>query len=76
MVVTEEEAGQLICPIADYMRIQGHECRASGCMAWRWVEGSKVAFNPSRVHAGGLFDAPKEQWRGYCGLAGKPMGGC
>lgn len=49
-----------ICP---FMRVA---CLTEGCMAWRWIKESKYVYgNP-----GVTF--PKCDWRGYCGLAGKP----
>lgn len=57
MVVTEEEAGKMICPVVDHMRLQGHECRASGCMAWRWAMD---------------YETGERKPVGYCGLAGIP----
>ncbi|MFH1561844.1 MAG: hypothetical protein ABIF11_00285 [Nitrospirota bacterium] len=59
MILTEEEAKGRRCPINNV-----HNCLfciASGCMAWRWLEGY-LPFNNE--------EQPIK--KGYCGLAGEP----
>ena len=64
MLLTEEEANKRYCT---HIRLTSDEedyfcCIASDCMAWRWDENMTM---------GELKKTPKEQLKGFCGLAGK-----
>jgi len=65
MIVTEEQAGQIQCPLS----VSGGECLATGCMWWRWEDPAEhivpTADMPDAYHAADL--APP---RGYCAAAG------
>ena len=55
MLLTEKQAQDKVCPM-----IAKENCRASGCMAWRWGYWQKNMYGP----------APTDDV-GYCGLAGQ-----
>ena len=73
MLLTEEEAKEKHCCTAK--TYDTDDCIASNCMAWRWDEKSFRVFDEN----GGALneqhnwkDMPQSEWKGYCGLAGKP----
>lgn len=49
----------------------GNNCIASKCMAWRWDPGS-FSYPPTPDNPGGGPHAAPEEYRGFCGLAGRP----
>ena len=62
---TEDQARQMWCPQSrDFewgsgvVTLKSDCCKASECMAWRWIENA-------------CEQKPGER-RGFCGLAGKP----
>ncbi len=67
MTYTEEEAAERWCP---YMKLSDRSrgfcaaCLGSGCMMWRWDNDETGC---CKQNGEGL-----ENYRGYCGLAGKP----
>jgi hypothetical protein len=75
MTVTEDEAKKMWCPMVR-IRIGGigsaainsetehhpYNCAASECMMWRWVNRTRVDLSDK-----------KQNLRGFCGLAGKPL---
>ena len=71
MQVTESIARSNVCPI-----IVGSEgipgmCRASDCMAWRWVREIVQKDEDTDYYTKtGLFDHDGTSTHGYCGLAG------
>lgn len=48
---------------ADYYEPEACVCTGSNCMMWRW--GNKYRSDL-------ITKLPREEWTGYCGLAGKP----
>ncbi|MCK5563669.1 MAG: hypothetical protein KAJ07_00345 [Planctomycetes bacterium] len=51
-------------------------CSASVCMAWRWDIESKSHLEvvPDKKDPDDMVtvDYPQSEWKGYCGLAGRP----
>jgi len=68
MLLTEEEANKKYCCVENGE--EGVICGASNCMAWRWNEESKEKYNPEANHFKG--ENLQSNWKGYCGLAGRP----
>jgi len=69
MIVTVKDAAQKLCPN------KIGTCRASECMAWRWVEDTICEMLAEKVQD--MLRTPAENVRphmrrGYCGLAGRP----
>jgi len=85
MLLTEEEAMKKACYQWVQERIRNYEfkevsyetiitkckCATSSCMAWRWNKESKRRFNDTEGKCK-WEDVPQVEWKGYCGLAGKP----
>ena len=78
MRLTEEIAKLKMCHRWSVIHIQGsrtepveRECIASRCMAWRWDESSFKRYNKDK-NLCKWEDSPQAEWRGYCGLGGKP----
>ena len=46
-------------------------CIASKCMAWRW-DSASFSYPPTPDNPGGGPYAEPEEYRGFCGLAGRP----
>ena len=70
MKLTESEARvKQCCNLVGSYNVRLN-CLASGCMAWRWNNiQHRIDVAPCTYK---WEDLPKEQWTGYCGLAGKP----
>ena len=63
---TKEDIKYKVCPNKFGPDNESWNCYGEDCMAWRWDSRSK--------HDGGFpgSELPKEKWKGYCGLGGKP----
>lgn len=70
---TELEAKEKWCPYS-YMHRPSPtatlKCVGSKCMAWRWINCYEPVSFSGRPTT--RKELPKEEWTGYCGLAGKP----
>ncbi len=64
MIVTEEEAQSIVCPLRDF-----GQCLHTRCMAWRWEDAGRDASKLPDSYLSSDLDDP----RGYCGLAGTPV---
>lgn len=78
MIITEQQAIELVCPLSNDMN-----CAASSCMCWRWLHAKILIDNVAEVV--GIKDVkkaiektnitelkPVDNRLGYCGLAGRP----
>lgn len=54
--------------------VKKNRCIASECMMWRWSAKSRCTNEKDLSYCcvAVYEDLPREQWTGYCGLAGKP----
>lgn len=50
-------------------KVQYSKCIGSECMSWRWSITGYTSFGMNQTSTS---EIPKEEWKGYCGLAGKP----
>ena len=78
MIVTEAEAKlKKCCNLVTTSYHSTINCTASKCMAWRWYEQVEeyiyaeqdFSLRPPQIVKAVM--KPKEEWTGYCGLAGK-----
>lgn len=77
---TEDEARKCWCPFARFGAVseahlpvhknEGFHCVAAKCMAWRWIDSLKISY--PNLDGKAVVELPQSDWRGFCGLAGKP----
>lgn len=79
MILTEQEAKEKWCPQGHYHKedyakeTATPKCAASGCMMWRWYNTEEVEYMGFTTYPIlNITKLSKDQWTGYCGLAGKP----
>lgn len=64
-IMTEEEAGETICPFMSFRNLEEKNCRASKCACWGWVddeEGEPIMESMS-VLSGGEDPDHREGWK-------------
>lgn len=73
MIYIEKEATEKYCP--QFFSIAGGHafpfCIASKCMACRWQEIADIGYS-NEVPSPKPIECHDGQFRGYCGLAGRP----
>jgi len=79
MILTTTEAKEKQCcnlVIGYSFGNDTRKCSSDKCMAWRWfkkTECIKPSLNGFPLPTPAEYkDLPREEWTGYCGLAGKP----
>lgn len=78
-ITVADAKNKICCNIVVTSHLTTRTCIGSGCMAWRWYETIEETIyapkentvRPQMPKVERVIYKPKEDWIGYCGLAGK-----